>query len=230
MKNHWQSFSWCVVVFTACAGAPHVASSRVSAEDAAIIRVDSAAVETILAAIMEERAKYPSPSVLRVDVGADTRASSFRSVADVRRGSSAEQRYAIADSALLQLIADSRRRTLERLGVPVGGPALFPGCPSLLSYQGSDDSTARSRCPRIGHLSVAIQLPHRGEYPEVRSLQQRRNQPAPTYTGEIWSVAVSETGVGPDGGGWFLSVYVLSRDPQTGVLKVLDKVLYGTAE
>jgi hypothetical protein len=199
-----------------------------------MVRVDSAAVEIILTAIIDERAKYPGPYDLTVDVDADSESSSFRSVADARHGSAPNQRYDIADSTLLQMVADSRRRLLTRRGVSYEPLRRYPGCASHLSYDRPPDSTGRPECPKIGQLAVAIQLPHRGEYPEVRSLKERwsprRNQPVPAYAGEIWSVAVGESGVGSGGGSWSLTVYVLSRDLKSGAFKVVDTVLYGAAD
>jgi hypothetical protein len=234
MKNAWVGISCAVAQVTACAGVPQVASSPVRAEYRTMVGVDSAAVETILSAIIDEQKKYGGAYELTVDVDADSRSSSFRSVADERRGSSPTQRYAIADSALLQTVADSRRRLLTRRGVSHEPLRRFPGCASHLSYDSPPDSTGRPECPKVGQLSVAIQLPHRGEYPEVRRLQewrsQRGNQPIPTYDGQIWSVPVGVTGVGSAGGSWSLTVYVLSRDPQSGAFKIVDTILYGAAD
>jgi len=233
MRNDWGVFSYSVLMVTACAGVPNVASSPVSAEYRSMVRVDSAAVETILTAIIDELAKHYSAYELTVDADADSESSSFRSVADGRRGSPG-QRYAIADSALLQMVAETRRRLLRRRGVSHDPLRRYPNCASHLSYDRPPDSTGRPECPKIGQLAVAIQLPHRGEYPEVRSLQQRwserQNQPVPTYDGEVWSVAVGESGVGSAGRSWSLTVYVLSRDPQSGAFKVLDTILYGAAD
>lgn len=226
--------SGCVVlVVTACAGVPNVASSPVSAEYRSMVRVDSVAVETILTAIIDEQAKHPGAYELTVDVDADSESSMFRSVADARRGPP-KQRYAIADSALLQMVAESRRRLLRKRGVSYEPLRRYPECASHLSYDLPPDSAGRPGCPRNGQLAVAIQLPHRGEYPEIRSFLQRqnhrRNQPVPTYAGEVWSVAVGESGVGPAGGSWSLTVYVLSRDLEGGAFKVVDMILYGAAD
>jgi hypothetical protein len=155
-------------------------------------------------------------------------------VADERRGSSPTQRYDIADSALLQMVANSRRRLLTRRGVSHEPLRRYPNCASHLSYDRPPEPTGRPECPKVGQLAVAIQLPHRGEYPEVRSLQERRsqsqNQPARTYNGEIWSVPVGVSGVGSAGGSWSLTVYVLSRDPKNGAFKVVDTILVGAAD
>ncbi len=233
MKNAWVGISCAVLLVTACAGVPQVASSPVSAKYRSIVGVDSAAVETILTAIMDERTKYGGTYELAVDVDADSESSSFRSVADERWGSAPNQRYDIADSALLQMVVDSRRRLLTSRGVSYE-LRRYPGCAGHLSYRSPPDSAGRPGCPKIGQVTVAIQLPHRGEYPEVRRLQQwrsqRGNQPVPTHDGEIWSVPVGESGVGPGGGAWSLTVYVLSRDPNSGAFKVIDTILYGAAD
>jgi len=222
-----------VLLVTACAGVPQVASSPVSAKYRSRVRVDSAAVETILTAIMDERKKYGGTYELTVDVDADSESSSFRSVADERWGSVPNQRYDIADSALLQMVADSRRRLLTKRGVSYE-LRRYPGCFGHLWYRTPPDSAGRPGCPKVGQVTVAIQLPHRGEYPEIRSFQERwsrrQKQPVPVYDGEIWSVPVGEAGVGPGGGAWSLTVYVLSRDPQSGAFKVVDTILYAAAD
>jgi len=230
MRNDWVVISCSVLLVTACAGVPNVASSPVSAEYKSMVRVDSAAVETILTAIIDELSKHAGAYELTVDDDADSESSSFRSVADERRGSSPTQRYDIADSALLQMVADSRRRLLTRRGLSYEPLRRYPGCASHLSYDQAPESTGRPGCPKIGQLAVAIQLPHRGEYPETRSLQQRQKQPVPAYDGEIWSVAVGESAVGPAGGSWSLTVYVLTRDLESGAFQVVDTILYGAAD
>src|SRR5688572_512828 len=202
MKTDRVGIGCIVLLVTACAGVPQVASSPVSAKYRSRVRVDSAAVETILTAIMDERKKYGGTYELTVDVDADSESSSFRSVADERWGSVPNQRYDIADSALLQMVADSRRRLLTKRGVSYE-LRRYPGCFGHLWYRTPPDSAGRPGCPKVGQVTVAIQLPHRGEYPEIRSFQERwrrrQKQPVPVYDGEMRRLPVGDAVGGPGG-------------------------------
>lgn len=221
MKNDLRVIGSCVLLLTACAGGPRVASSRVSAEHAALIRVDSEAVETVLREISSDRANPPSSYQLRMDVRPDAEASRYDS----------PPKDAPADSVLLGLVADSRRRILKRLGVPAGGPLRYERCASLLTHVGPTDSAAlRSGCPKVGQVYLAIALPRPGTSPGVHRPRPLRNEVPPIHTGELWSVFASETGVGAGGGSWSLSLYVLRRDPATGTLIVAEKILVAIAE
>ena len=233
MKKDRRVVSCSVLLLTACASVQHVASSRVSAQHAAIIRVDSAAVEAILGAFLDEQAKHPPSSEVSVDTRADAKGSSFRSVAGGRRGSlhkADDLETMMADSALLGSVAESRRRILRQRGLAEGTPLNYPECSGILAYRRPGDSTARTGCPSVSKSYVVIGLPHSGVYPELRKMPGARTEPLPGDTSDVWSVVASVTGIGPAGGGWFASVYVLSHAAGTGGLKVLEKVLIAWAE
>jgi hypothetical protein len=133
--------------------------------------------------------------------------------------------------ATISRITDERRAILERLGVEEGGPFSFPGCEGIRTGEPARQTGAASsgsRCPKQWRRYVTIGLPHRGVgmIPE----RVRRTDPRPFDSGEVWSVLVTETSIGPGGQDWKQYAWVLSHEPGRAGLNVAAQFLLSWAE
>jgi hypothetical protein len=134
-------------------------------------------------------------------------------------------------SATIDRIAQERRVILERLSVEEGGPFFFPGCEGVRTGEARPRSRAAppgTGCPKEWRRYVTIGLPRRGvgEIPEkVRSIDPRSFD-----SGEVWTVLVTETSIGPGGQDWKQYAWVLTREPDRSDLTLAARFLLSWAE
>jgi hypothetical protein len=134
-------------------------------------------------------------------------------------------------SAALDRIAQERRAILERLGVEEGGPFFFPGCEGIRTGEPAHKSGAApvgARCPAEWRRYTTVGLPRRGvaQIPE----KVRRTDPRPFDRGEVWTVFVTETSIGPGGQDWKQYAWVLTREPGNADLSLTARFLLSWAE
>jgi hypothetical protein len=128
-------------------------------------------------------------------------------------------------------IARERRAILDRLGIEEGGPFFFPGCGGVRTGEPAPKSGATpsdTGCPTVWRRYVTIGLPRRGveEIPE----KVRRTEPRSFDTGEVWTVLVTETSIGPGGQDWKQYAWVLTRQPGRAGLSLAARFLLSWAE
>ena len=134
-------------------------------------------------------------------------------------------------SATFDRIALERRAILDRLSIEEGGPFFFPGCEGVRTGEprpGSRAAAAGSGCPKEWRRYVTIGLPRRGvgEIPE----RVRRIDPRSLDSGEVWTVLVTETSIGPGGQDWKQYAWVLTREPDRSDLTLTARFLLSWAE
>ncbi len=134
-------------------------------------------------------------------------------------------------SAMFDRIAEERRTILERLSVEEGGPFFFPGCEGVRTGEPRPRSRAAPQgtgCPKEWRRYVTVGLPRRGvgEIPE----KVRRIDPRSFDSGEVWTVLVTETSIGPGGQDWKQYAWVLTREPDRSDLTLAARFLLSWAE
>jgi hypothetical protein len=132
--------------------------------------------------------------------------------------------------AAINRIAQDRRAILERLGVEEGGPFLFPGCEGVRTgpEPALGATSSRSGCPTQWRRYVTIGLPHRGValIPE----KVRKTEPRSFDSGEVWTVLVTETSIGPGGQDWKQYAWVLTPGVDRAGLSVAARFVLSWAE
>lgn len=134
-------------------------------------------------------------------------------------------------SGVLRRIAQERRAILDRLAVEEGGPFFFPGCGGVRTGEPPPKRAAQvsiAGCPTEWRRYVTIGIPRRGvgQIPE----KVRRTEPRSFDTGEVWSVLVTETSIGPGGQDWKQYAWVLTRQPGGADLTLAARFLLSWAE
>jgi hypothetical protein len=134
-------------------------------------------------------------------------------------------------SGTFNRIAQERRAILDRLGVEEGGPFFFPGCGGVRTGEPAPKSGATQSdrgCPTEWRRYVTIGLPRRGV--GVIPEKVRRTEPRSFDTGEVWTVLVTETSIGPGGQDWKQYAWVLTRQPGRAGLSLAARFLLSWAE
>ena len=134
-------------------------------------------------------------------------------------------------SATFDRITRERRAILERLKVEEGGPFFFPGCEGVRTGEPPPRSGATASsagCPPEWRRYVTVGLPRRGvgQIPE----KVRRTEPRSFDRGEVWTVLVTETSIGPGGQDWKQYAWVLTREPGRADLSLATRFLLSWAE
>ena len=122
-------------------------------------------------------------------------------------------------------------RADKRLSIEEGGPFFFPDCEGIRTAQpesksGAPPSTAG--CPAQWRRYVTIGLPHRGV--DLIPEKVRKTEPRSFDRGDVWTVLVTETSIGPGGQDWKQYAWVLTREPDRPALGVAARFLLSWAE
>jgi len=133
--------------------------------------------------------------------------------------------------AAIDQAARERRAILERLGVEEGGPFFFPGCEGVRTGEpvlAPGATPSRAGCPPEWRRYVTIGIPRRGVglIPE----RVRKTEPRSFDTGEVWTVLVTETSIGPGGQDWKQYAWVLTREPDRAGLSLAARFVLSWAE
>ena len=139
-----------------------------------------------------------------------------------------------ADSAVNAdpaMIADQRKEILHDLHVEEGGPFVYPECGGFRTRRFRDSATVHPdpECPKTYRRYVTVGVPTRGAA-AIIAKARRPEVPAPDTTGELWTVLVTESSVGPGGQQWRQFAWLFRRDTTTGRLAVAEKYLLSWAE
>lgn len=129
------------------------------------------------------------------------------------------------------MISDQRKEILRDLHVEEGGPFVYPECGGFRTRRFRDSSAVHSNpeCPKTYRRYVTVGVPTRGAAPIIAKAR-RPEVPTPETTGELWTVLVTESSVGPGGQQWRQFAWLFRRDPDTGRLGVAEKYLVSWAE
>ena len=130
-----------------------------------------------------------------------------------------------------QLITDQRKEILKDLHIEEGGPFVYPNCGGFRTHRFRDSVAVHPNpdCPKAFHNYVTVGLPIRG-LSTVVTKARRPETPPPDTTGELWTVLVTETSVGPGGQQWRQYAWLFRRSLESGRLGVAEKVLLSWAE
>ena len=129
------------------------------------------------------------------------------------------------------LITDQRKEILRDLHVEEGGPFVYPECGGFRTRRFKDSSAVHPdpECPKAYRRYVTVGVPTRGAAPIIAKAR-RPEVPAADTTGELWTVLVTESSVGPGGQQWRQFAWLFRRDSATGRLGVAEKYLVSWAE
>ncbi len=130
-----------------------------------------------------------------------------------------------------RLISDQRKDILRDLHVEEGGPFVYPECGGFRTRRFRDSASVHPDpdCPKTYHRYLTAGVPTRGAA-AIISKARRPEIPAPDTTGEMWTVLVTETSVGPGGQQWRQYAWLFRRDEASGRLGVVEKYLLSWAE
>ena len=128
-------------------------------------------------------------------------------------------------------VIDQRKEILRDIRVEEGGPFDYPQCGGFRTRRFRDTAAVHPNpdCPKTYHRYVTVGVPTRGAS-SIIAKARRPEVPAPDTTGEIWTVLVTETAVGPGGQQWRQYAWLFRRDGGTGQLAVVEKYLLSWAE
>jgi hypothetical protein len=128
-------------------------------------------------------------------------------------------------------VIDQRKDILNDLRVEEGGPFDYPQCGGFRTRRFRDTAAVHPNpdCPKSFHRYVTVGVPTRGTSPIIAKAR-RPEMPAPDTTGEMWTVLVTETAVGPGGQQWRQYAWLFRRDERSGRLAMVDKYLLSWAE
>ena len=136
----------------------------------------------------------------------------------------------VAESAT-RVLADQRKEILQDLHIEEGGPFSYPSCGGFRTRRFRDSAAVHPtpECPKVFRRYVTVGLPTRGAA-MLLTKARRPETPPPDTAGELWTVLVTESSVGPGGQQWRQYGWLFRRDPGTANLAVVEKVLLSWAE
>lgn len=141
----------------------------------------------------------------------------------------------------LDHLMNTRRKILRANGVAEGRAAFYPQCagagvptppPPARPRGGSARRTpapnVHAGCPKAAEHYLTVGLPIHGRPPGLTNSRDTRGRPV-RLDGEVWTVLVDETALGP--GGWRQSRYAwLFERNASGALELAHTVLVGVSE
>ncbi|HJP86341.1 MAG TPA: hypothetical protein VJ852_10150 [Gemmatimonadaceae bacterium] len=193
--------------------------------------IAAADAETFQAIVRSQLGDSASTGFLRVDArpagDKDLLAPAPPTSAGFDQDSSADT----ATEADPGMIASQRKDILHDLHVEEGGPFVYPECGGFRTRRFRDSNVVHPdpECPRTYRRYVTVGVPTRGAAPIIAKAR-RPEVPAPDTTGELWTVLVTESSVGPGGQQWRQFAWLFRRDTTSGRLGVVEKYLLSWAE
>lgn len=142
-----------------------------------------------------------------------------------------------SESEIRNLI-DTRKRILRLNGIREGERVSYPQCagvgvpepppPRGRSARSPKPPSVHAGCPRATAYYLTVGLPIRGQPPGLRDIRDTRGRRV-RLDGDVWTVLVDETSVGP--AGWKQSQYawLFERD-RSGRLELASTILVGVVK
>ncbi|MFN2637548.1 MAG: hypothetical protein ABR585_11010 [Gemmatimonadaceae bacterium] len=135
-------------------------------------------------------------------------------------------------------MVDTRKKILRANGVMEGGPPSYEQCAGagvpIPPPPRTRSTTRRAKpadvhagCPRGAEYYLTVGLPIRGQPPGLQNVHDTRGDRV-RLRGEVWTVLVEQTSLGPDG--WRKSQYAWLFRRNRGRLELANTVLIGVVE
>jgi hypothetical protein len=140
--------------------------------------------------------------------------------------------------AEIGVLVDTRRRILEKNGVPEGKLITYQQCagagiptpppPRSRTSRNVRPQDVHAGCPRVPEYYLTVGLPIRGQPPGLRNVRDTRGDRV-NLDGDVWTVLVDETASAP--GGWKRSSYAwLFKRNRSGQLELANTILIGVVQ
>jgi len=131
----------------------------------------------------------------------------------------------------LEAIVAQRKGILKSLGIEDAGPFNYPDCGGARTRRARDATQVLPppKCPADISSYITVGLPYRGAA-ALLARARPSGAPPPDSTGELWTVLVTESSVGPGGQQWRQYVTLFRRDPASDRLVVAERYLLSWAE
>jgi hypothetical protein len=139
----------------------------------------------------------------------------------------------------IRILMQTRKRILQMNGVREGERVSYPQCAGAgvpvpppprgrSSARGSKPANVHAGCPKATSYYLTVGLPIRGQPPGLRDIRDTRGRRV-RLDGDVWTVLVDETSVGP--AGWKQSQYawLFERD-RSGRLELASTILVGVVK
>ena len=141
----------------------------------------------------------------------------------------------------INYLIDTRKKILRTHGVQEGKPVFYPQCAGAGVPKPPPPAPARGRsarrtpapnvhagCPKTAEYYLTVGLPIHGRPPGLSNSQDTRGRSV-RVDGEVWTVLVDETAVGP--AGWRQSRYAwLFERNRSGAIELAHTILVGTSQ
>jgi hypothetical protein len=206
---------------------------KLSTSERELVHTDAEAFEVVAQSQRIVGIEDPSrlPRFLRIDSRPIDNTSLLPAQNPAPTGFALDDDSVSSSSSTFDRIVRERRAILDRLAIEEGGPFYFPGCGGVRTGQAGQKASATradTGCPTEYRRYVTIGLPHRGveQIPE----RVRRTEPRSFDSGEVWTVLVTETSIGPGGQEWKQHAWVLTREPGHAELGLAARFLLSWAE
>jgi hypothetical protein len=139
----------------------------------------------------------------------------------------------------VRYLIQTRKRILKMNGVPEGAAVSYPQCAGAgvpapppprgrSSARRSSPANVHAGCPKAPEYYLTVGLPLHGQPPGLRDTRDTRGKRV-RMRGDVWTVLVNETAVGPTG--WRQSQYawLFERD-RSGRLELAHTILIGVVQ
>lgn len=134
-------------------------------------------------------------------------------------------------AAALEAVVQQRKRILRSAGIEEGGPFNYPECGGARMPRSADSTnySPAAVCPDFVRRYITVGLPFRGAA-QILNRARPVGAPPPDSTGEMWTVLMTESSVGPGGQQWRQYVSLFRRDAGSGRLGLVERFLLSWAE
>jgi hypothetical protein len=147
--------------------------------------------------------------------------------------------FARASKSEIERVIENRKETLQMSAVREGRVVSYPQCAGAgvpapppprgrPSARRSKPVDVHAGCPKAAEYYLTVGLPLHGQPPGLKNSRDTRGRTV-RLTGEVWTVLVDETSVGP--AGWRLSQYAwLFKRNRSGRLELENTILIGVVQ
>jgi hypothetical protein len=239
---------FCLVAIAACRSAPApeppppITRSASPAEELTLIRVDSEMFDAVVRAqLAGGNDAYPYHlDHLRYDARPYGTASGYPEVFAGVQGIDPTLSFPRAGSRAIRRVAQNRKRILETIGVPEGGPTTYNQCAGVgVPVPPARGSTAASRtkkpadvhagCPKTPEYYLTVGLPIRGQPAGLWNARDSHGDRVSLTGDDIWTALVDVHAAGPNGWSWSQYAWIFRRDG-SGRPELTNTILIGVVQ
>jgi len=215
-----------------CAGVALVLGCGHSTERS-IVRADGEIFESVVRSQFSDSSKFLPRTIspLRFDARPAGDNADLAATPDRPRPLDLADSSDSLSSSALNSIVEQRKHILKTIGIEEGGPFNYPDCGGTRTRRSRDSSAVlpAPKCPAFVRQYITVGLPYRGAAQILNRARPVGVSP-PDSAGELWTVLVTETSVGPGGQQWRQYVSLFRREPETGRLGLAERFLLSWAE